>query len=144
MTDPIADMLTRIRHAQLGKKAEVVLPYSKIKYHIAKLLEKEGWLGTVEVLEPLLAKNIKAKSRSDKDAKFKQIRIEIKYAEGKPKINSLKRISKPGRRIYAGKDKMPVVCNNYGIAVISTPQGLLTNKKAKKNGLGGEIICEVF
>ena len=153
MTDPIADMLTRIRNAQMVKKTEVVLPYSKLKFNIASLLTKEGWLGKVEVLEPLLAKNVKAKNIKEKNAKFKQLKIEIKYNRVKsleghvasePKISSLKRISKPGRRIYVGKDEMPVVLNNYGIAVISTPKGLMTNKQAKKEGVGGEVLCEVY
>jgi len=154
MTDPIADMLTRIRNAQMVKKTEVVLPYSKLKLNIANLLSTEGWLGKVEVLEPLSAKNVKAKNTKDKNAKFKQLKIEIKYnhvkspsgdhVASKPKILSLKRISKPGRRVYVGKDEMPIVQNNYGIAVISTPKGLMTNKLAKKEGLGGEIICEIY
>lgn len=144
MTDPISDMLTRVRNAQMVKKPEVVLPYSKLKFNIAKLLEKETWLGKIEVLEPLLDKNVKAKNIKDKNAKFKQLKIEIKYDGDKPKISSLKRISKPGRRVYAGKGEMPIVLNNYGIAVISTPKGLMTNKQAKKQGVGGEIICEIY
>ncbi len=160
-TDPIADMLTRIRNAQMVKKPEVVLPYSKIKYNIAKLLSDEGWLGKVEVLEPLLEQDIKTKNKkniSNKTAsdnrKFKQIKIEIKYdfvktagddyKISRPKITSLKRISKPGHRVYVSKDKLPVVLNNYGIAIISTPKGLMTNKQARREGVGGEVICEIY
>lgn len=154
MTDPIADMLTRIRNAQMVKKSEVILPYSKIKFNIAEILAKEKWLGKIEKIEPLLTKKAKAKNIKEKNAKFINIKIELLYenhekAGGratvkKPKISSIKKISKPGCRVYVSKDKLPIVLNNYGIAIVSTPQGLMTNKEAKKNGVGGEIICEVY
>lgn len=130
-TDPIADMLTRIRNAQAVKKAEVVLPYSKYKYNVAKLLEQEGWFGKVEEVE-------------QENSKFKQLKIQIVYNNNSPKITSLDRVSKPGQRVYAKKDAMPVIQNNFGIAVISTPKGLMTNKQAKKAGLGGEVVCKVY
>lgn len=144
MTDPIADMLTRIRNAQLVKKTEVFLPYSKIKHNIAKILENEKWLGQVEVVEPQLKETTGKNINNVVVSKFKQLRIEIKYEKGQPKISSIQRVSKPGRRIYASKDEMPVVLNNYGVAIISTSKGLMTNKQAKKTGVGGEIICEVY
>ena len=138
MTDPISDMLTRIRNAYAVKKREVVLPMSKIKFEIAKILEKEGWVQKSEILK-------ENKSNEDKAFAFSQIKIVLKYKKsGKPSIASLKRISKPGLRIYSNKDNMPKVLNNLGVAIISTSRGLMTNKDAKKKGIGGEIICEVY
>jgi small subunit ribosomal protein S8 len=139
-TDPIADMLTRFRNAQSVKKPEVILPYSKLKNNIARLLEKEGWFGKVEILEPEVLSSI----NKEKQTKFKQLKIQIKYNNNEPKITSLKRVSKPGQRVYVKKDEIPVVLNNFGIAVISTPKGLMTNKTAKKEGFGGEVICEIY
>ena len=134
MTDPIADMLTRMRNALAVKKEEVVLPMSKIKYNIAKILEQDGWILKTEVMKNSAKKN-----------KFEDLKIVLKYKkDGKPAIKNLKRISKPGLRVYVGKDNLPRVLNNYGIAVISTPQGIMTNKEANKKGLGGEIICEIY
>lgn len=137
MTDPIADMLTRIRNASAVKKHEVVLPMSKIKYQIAKILKDGGWVYNVEV--------IKGESRKNQAAAFDQLQITLKYKKsGRPALTHLKRISKPGLRIYAKKDNLPKVLNNLGIAIISTPQGLMTNKEASKKGLGGEVLCEVY
>ncbi len=138
MTDPIADMLTRIRNASMVKKAEIVLPLSKLKLEIAKIMEKEGWVGKIEV--------IKGDNQSkNKSAAFDRLRIALKYNEERqPRISSLKRISKPGARIYVGKDELPKVLNNLGIAIISTPKGLMTNRDARKNQLGGEVICEIY
>ncbi|MDP2709238.1 MAG: 30S ribosomal protein S8 [bacterium] len=128
MTDPIADMLTRIRNAQAVKKDSVVLPMSKIKLGIAKILEEQKLVEKVEIVK----------------SKFNEIRIELKYNNGRPAISNLKKISTPGRRIYAGKGELPRVLNNLGIAIISTPRGLMTNKQAKQQGIGGEVICEIF
>ncbi len=139
-TDPIADMLTRIRNIQLVKKSEVVLPYSKIKFNVAKILEANGWLDKVEILEP----ESKLKSGQNKINRFRQLKIKLSYLGQKPKIEQLKRVSKPGRRIYVSKDEIPTVLNGYGLAIISTSQGLMTNEEAKKAGLGGEIICEIY
>ena len=137
MTDPIADMLTRIRNASSVNKQEVVLPMSKIKFNISKILEREGWVTHTEV--------IKGAGRKNGAASFDQLKIVLKYKEdGKSAISSIKRISKPGLRIYTGKGKLPRVLNNLGIAIISTPQGLLTNKEARKKGVGGEVICEIY
>lgn len=137
MTDTIADMLTRIRNAQAVGKSEVVLPMSKIKLEIAKILERENWIEKAEV--------VKAKTKKNGKAIFDEIKIQLKYdQEGKSAITSLKRISTPGCRRYAGKSELPRVLNNLGIAIISTPQGLMTNKEARKKGLGGEIICEIY
>jgi len=137
MTDPIADMLTRIRNASAIHKAEVVMPMSRMKYEIAKILKEEGWILDTEVLKGLGKKN--------QSASFDQLRLVLKYKKsGKSVITSLKRISKPGLRIYVKKDRLPKVLNNLGFAIISTPKGLMTNKKARKTGLGGEIICEIY
>jgi small subunit ribosomal protein S8 len=142
-TDPISDLLTRIRNAQAVGKPEVVLPYSKLKASIAELLHKEGWLAGVEKVAGVKfgKKEIKSKSFNKK---FDYLKIVIKYEDAKPKIKSIKRISKPGRRVYVGKGELPYVLSNYGIAVISTSQGLMTNKKARQLGVGGEILCELF
>jgi small subunit ribosomal protein S8 len=132
MTDPIADMLTRIRNALAVRKAEVVLPMSKIKYNIAKILERDGWIEKAEII------------KSNK-AKFDEIKIVLKYNEkGETAIKHLKRISKPGLRVYVKKGNLPRVLNNYGMAIISTPRGLMTNREARKNGLGGEVLCEIY
>lgn len=140
MTDPIADMLTRIRNSLSVNKYEVVLPMSKIKLEIAKILEREGWVRSVEVIK---GENDKAKK--SKTTVFDSIKIVLKYKKsGKPAISLIKRISKPGLRIYVNKEELPVVLNNLGVAIISTSKGLMTSKEARKNGLGGEVICELY
>jgi len=136
MTDPIADMLTRIRNAQAVNIQTVVLPMSKIKHGIAKILEAQGWVEKVEV--------IKTKGEKNSSSIFNEIKIDLKYIGGRPAITSLKKISTPGRRMYANKNELPRVLNNLGIAIISTPRGLMTNKDAKKQGIGGEVICEIY
>ncbi|OGF23795.1 30S ribosomal protein S8 [Candidatus Falkowbacteria bacterium RIFCSPLOWO2_12_FULL_45_13] len=136
MTDPIADMLTRIRNAQAVNKKTVALPMSKLKYNIAKILERGGWIEKVEVIKPAAKKN--------SSAAFNEMKIELKYKNGRPAISCLKKISTPGRRVYAGKTELPKVLNNMGIAIISTSNGLMTNQEAKRQGLGGEVICEIY
>lgn len=128
MTDPIADMLTRLRNALAVKKAEVIIPCSKIKLAIADILKKNGYIVDYEKT----------------DDNYGEIKVILKYRDGKPAITFLKRISKPGRRVYVQKDELPVVLNSLGIAIISTPQGVMTNKSAKKAGIGGEILCEIY
>jgi small subunit ribosomal protein S8 len=136
-TDPIADMLTRIRNALMVKKSEVILPMSKLKHEIAKILEGEGWVYKVEVMKPDNKKN--------KNSSFDSLRIVLKYKKsGKPTITSIKRISKPGLKVYVDKNNLPRVLNNMGIAIISTSEGMMTNKEARKRGVGGEVICEVY
>ncbi len=133
MIDPIADMLTQIRNAAAVRKAEVVLPMSKIKFNIAKLLEENGWITKAEVITHEGKNN------------FSELKLTLKYkADGKPKIASLTRISKSSRRVYVTKDQLPKVLNNLGIAIISTSQGLMTNRDARKRSLGGEVICEIY
>lgn len=127
-TDPISDMLTRIRNASAVKKAEVDLPYSKVKWAVAQILSQEGFLKRVE------------KKEEDRGV----IKIFLKYNNNSPVINSLQRISKPGRRLYVKTTNLPKVRNGLGISIISTPQGIMTNKEAFKRKVGGEIICEVY
>jgi len=130
-------MLTRIRNASAVRKTEVRVPMSKIKYEIAKILKQEGWIQDVKV--------VKAQGRKNKAAAFDELEIGLKYKKsGKPVITTLKRVSKPGLRIYSNKDNLPVVLNDFGIAVISTHRGLMTNRQASSEGLGGEVICEVY
>lgn len=139
MIDPIADMLTRIRNASLVKKADLILPMSKVKLSVAQILQKEGFLSNVSVITggQELQKN--------KTSKFDQIKIVLKYEkDGSPKINSLARISKPGRRVYVDKENIPKVLNGLGISIISTSSGMMTGKEAHKKMIGGELICEVY
>jgi len=132
MTDPIADMLTRIRNALAVGKPEVVLPFSKLKIAVAEILKQYGYVKNVEKIE-----------KGSNGSSYDELKITLKYLGSQPAITSLKRISKPGRRIYAPKDKLPIVLNNLGIAIISTSQGVMTNKEAKKKNLGGEVLCEI-
>ena len=121
-------MLTRIRNGLAVKKREIVLPFSAIKFSIAKILEREGYVGAVDKVT---------------DGKFPALRIALRYADAAPAIREIKRVSRPGRRVYAKSTEMPKVLSGFGIAVISTPNGLMTNKEARTRRLGGEIICEV-
>ncbi|MCD4705190.1 30S ribosomal protein S8 [bacterium] len=130
MTDPISDMLTRIRNGQAVRKQEVVLPFSKIKYEIGKLLVREGFLESAEKIT---------------GAKFKEIKLVLKYDQDrKSAIEHIKRISKPGQRIYIGTDKIPKVLNGLGLAVLSTSVGIITNKKARRMKIGGELLFEIW
>lgn len=138
--DPISDMLTRIKNAIMVKKEEVSFPYSKIKFAICKILEREKLINKIEVLEPRRISS----GRRMKDNKFKQIRIFLKYDDGKPVITTLKRISKPGRRIYVKSNSIPRVLDGLGLAIISTSRGLMTDKEARKKKIGGELICEIY
>lgn len=122
-------MLTRLRNASAIKKQEVVLPLSRMKFEIAKILEKEGFVDSVEKVDEKNRKDLKVKLRyPDNDAAFQHI----------------KRVSKPGRRVYAGKTELPRVLNDIGIAIVSTSAGMMTNKEARKRGLGGEVVCEIY
>ena len=129
MTDPITDMLNQIRNAQAVGKTEVLIPLSKIKNEIAGLLLKEGFVGEVK-------KAMKGK--------IKALKIALKYENDLPKISGLKRVSKPGQRIYEKFDEIKRVRGGYGISIVSTSKGLMTNKEARKQKLGGEIICQVW
>lgn len=129
MTDPITDMLNRIRNAQAVLHPTVEIPFSKLKHKIAKILEAEGFVTEVT-------------RKGRKAGKF--ISIKLKYQDKEPAILGLKRISKPGQRIYAPAKKIKSVRGGYGISIISTSKGLMTGKEARKKGLGGEVICEIW
>jgi small subunit ribosomal protein S8 len=134
--DPIADMFTRIRNASAVKKTEVVLPFSKLKYEIAKILEAEGWVKKVSVITGGL---------NGRHSSFDELQLDLKYRKnGKPQISSIQRVSRPGLKIYVSKDEIPTVLNHFGIAIISTSKGLMTNREAKKQKIGGEVIGEIF
>ncbi len=128
MTDPIADMLTRIRNAQRARKATVELAASKLKLRLAEILKHEGYLADVSV----------------RDEKPAVLVLTLKYIDREPAIQMIKRESKPGYRMYRKADDIPSVATGYGIAILSTSRGLLTNKEAKKQGVGGEVICSVY
>ena len=127
MQDPISDMLTRIRNAQARQKETVTMPSSRAKVEIAVLLEKEGF-----IKGHLVSKDVKP-----------ELTIELKYFNGKPVIEMLKRISRPGLRIYKACADLPKVLRGLGVAVVSTSQGLMTDREARKLGIGGEIVCYV-
>lgn len=128
MTDPIADMLTRIRNGLAAGKAEVTMPASKLKKAVAEVLTEEGY--------------ISGSSEKDIDGK-PVVTIALKYYEGKPVIESIKRVSRPGLRVYKGKDELPKVKGGLGIAVVSTSGGVMTDRAARKAGHGGEVLCFV-
>jgi small subunit ribosomal protein S8 len=130
MTDPIADFLTRIRNANQVYKEQVDIPASKMKKELAEILKREGFIKNYEYIE---------------DGKQGILRLYLKYGPNKEKvITGLKRISKPGLRVYVKKDEIPKVLGGLGIAVISTSKGLMTDKQARKEGLGGEVICYIW
>ncbi|MBQ8044547.1 MAG: 30S ribosomal protein S8 [Clostridia bacterium] len=129
LTDPIADMLTRIRNAVKAKHTTVDVPYSKVKNQISNILLNEGFIADAEIVENGVNKNI---------------RITLKYKDSKSVIQGLKRISKPGLRIYAEKEELPRVLNGLGIAIISTSKGIVTDKEARKLNVGGEVMAYVW
>ena len=129
VTDPIADFLTRIRNANMVYMDKVEIPASKTKLALANILKDEGFIKDVEYIE---------------DGKQGVIRVYLKYAEKKRVISGLKRISRPGLRVYAKKDELPKVLGGLGIAVVSTSSGLMTDKNARKQGLGGEVLCYIW
>ena len=128
MSDPIADMLTRIRNAQRVEKTEVVMPSSKLKAAIAQVLTDEGYV-----------EGFKVEANDGKP----QIRIGLKYYAGRPVIERLERVSRPGLRIYKGRDDIPQVMNGLGVAIVSTSRGVMTDRRARSQGVGGEVICYV-
>ena len=128
MSDPIADMLTRIRNAQVVQKTTVLMPSSKVKVAIANVLKDEGYIENFVVTEA--------------DGK-PELKIGLKYYAGRPVIERLERVSRPGLRIYKGKDDIPNVMNGLGVAIVSTPKGVMTDRKARATGVGGEVICYV-
>jgi small subunit ribosomal protein S8 len=129
MTDPISDMLTRIRNAQTARKPSVTLPASKQKLAVAKVLEQEGYIGSV--------------TSDDADGK-PTLTLELKYYQDQPVIERIERVSRPGLRIFRSADDLPVVQGGLGVAIVSTSQGVMTNVQAKAKGHGGEVLCIVL
>ena len=128
MSDPIADMLTRIRNAQMVEKTRVVMPSSKLKVAIAQVLKDEGYVEDFAIVgEP-------AKP---------QLEVSLKYYAGRPVIERIERVSRPGLRIYKGRHDIPSVMNGLGVAIVTTPQGVMTDRKARQAGIGGEVLCYV-
>lgn len=127
MQDPIADMLTRIRNGQAANKVAISMPSSKLKVAIANVLADEGYIESVKVIEGVKP----------------ELEITLKYFQGKPVVESIQRISRPGLRIYKRKDELPKVMGGLGIAIVSTSKGVMTDRAARQAGLGGEIICYV-
>ncbi len=128
MTDPIADMLARIRNAQAAGKTLVQMPSSKLKASIAQVLKDEGYIEGYAVRE---------------DAGKSQLEISLKYYAGQPVIEKIERVSRPGLRIYKGRDDLPKVMNGLGVAIVSTSKGVMTDRKARATGVGGEVLCIV-
>ena len=129
-SDPIGDMITRIRNGQMRSHNKIEMPASTFKGQILDVLKKEGYIINY--------------SLDEKDKKKKNFSIELKYISGSPVINNIERISKPGRRIFSSADSMPKIQNGLGIAIVSTPRGVMSDIDARKEHVGGEIICKVF
>jgi small subunit ribosomal protein S8 len=132
MSDPIADMLVRIRNAQLVGHTEVAMPASKLKASIAQVLKAEGYIEDFALRE-----------EGGKAGAKKELRIALKYYAGRPVIERLERVSKPGLRVYRGRDDIPRVMNGLGVAILSTSRGVMTDRKARADGVGGEVLCIV-
>ena len=128
MSDPIADMLTRIRNAQLVQKAVVSMPSSKVKVAIAQVLQDEGYIDGFKVKV---------------DGAKSVLEVVLKYYAGKPVIERIERVSRPGLRVYKGCDAIPQVMNGLGVAIVTTPKGVMTDRKARQTGVGGEVLCYV-
>ena len=130
LADPIGDMLTRIRNGQMRSLNKIVIPFSNFRLKILEVLKKEGYIINFNI--------------SDDKNKIKSILVDLKYYEGQPVIKEIKRISKPGRRVYSRADSIPRVLNGLGLAILSTSKGVMSDTEAVKNNLGGEIICRIF
>ena len=128
MTDPVADMLTRIRNAQMSEKVSVAMPSSKIKVAIASVLKDEGYI------EDFAVRDTEGKAHLD---------LALKYYAGNPVIGRIERVSRPGLRVYKGKDDLPRVLDGLGVAIVSTPMGVMTDRKARASNVGGEVLCIV-
>lgn len=135
VNDPIADMLTRIRNAIMAGHPTVALPSSKLKASIAKIMQEEGYISNYEVVD-------------GKSGSQKILRIQLKYIgerrNRKPVITGLERVSRPGRRVYTGKQEIPWVLSGMGVAILTTPKGVMTGKRARQLGVGGEVICKIW
>jgi small subunit ribosomal protein S8 len=130
MSDPLGDMLTRIRNGQMAQKGSVLSPASKLRKNVLEVLRREGYIRGYTASEP-----VKGKA---------ELSIELKYHNGEPVIRELRRVSRPGRRIYAGVKELPEIYNGLGIAILSTPRGVLSDAEAREKMVGGEVLCTVF
>jgi small subunit ribosomal protein S8 len=130
MTDPLADMFTRIRNGSKAKFEKVDIPFSKMKLEIAKILKEEGFIKNYKVV-------------TDED-RHEMLRIFLKYDPNRKEVIHIKRVSKPGRRVYVGKDRIPSVMKGLGLSILSTPGGILTDNAARKANMGGEILCHIW
>jgi small subunit ribosomal protein S8 len=128
MSDPIADMLTRIRNAQMVEKTSVAVPSSKVKVAIAQVLKDEGYIDGFQIKT---------------DGGKSELEIALKYYAGRPVIERIERVSRPGLRVYKGSGAIPQVMNGLGVAIVTTPKGVMTDRKARANGVGGEVLCYV-
>jgi len=128
MTDPVADMLTRIRNAQMAEKHSVSMPSSKLKVAIAKVLKDEGYIDDFAIRE---------------NGAKPELDVALKYYAGRPVIERIERVSRPGLRVYKGKDDLPRVMNGLGVAIVSTPKGVMTDRRARAGNMGGEVLCIV-
>ena len=129
LTDPLGDMLTRIRNGQRAKKDAVLSPASKLRARVLEVLQREGYIRGYS---------------EDASGLHPQLRIELKYFEGEPAIKHVARVSKPGRRVYSGSQELPVIRNGLGITIVSTPRGVLSDAEARAANVGGEVLAEVF
>ena len=130
MSDPLGDMLTRIRNGQSARKAVIVSPASRLRTNVLEVLQREGY--------------IRGYSQEDIRAGVSEIKIELKYSEGEPVIKEIKRVSKPGRRVYSKIKDLPRVYNGLGIAILSTPRGVMSDNEARAANVGGEVLCQAF
>ncbi len=130
MSDPLGDMLTRIRNGQMAQKGSVLSPASKLRRNVLEVLRREGYIRGYSASEPQDGKS--------------ELSIELKYHNGEPVIRELRRVSRPGRRIYAGVKELPEIYNGLGIAILSTPRGVLSDAEARESRVGGEVLCTVF
>jgi small subunit ribosomal protein S8 len=130
MTDPLGDMLTRIRNAQMRHKSKVKTPASKLRGNVLDVLKKEGY--------------IRGYSQTEYESGKSEFEIELKYFDGEPVIRSITRISKPGRRVYSSVKNIPTVANGLGVSILSTPRGVMSDDDARENNVGGEVLCSIF
>jgi len=130
INDPLGDMLTRIRNAQMRKKSKVVTPASKLRGWVLDVLREEGFIRGYAEVEQMGIK--------------REFEIELKYYDGEPVISDIRRVSKPGRRVYSGADELPRVRNGLGISIISTPRGIMSDSTAREANVGGEVLCQVY
>ena len=130
LVDPVGDMLTRIRNGQMRSLKKISIPFSKFRLKILEVIKKEGFI--VDYFQ------------EENELKIKSVKVLLKYYEGQPVIREIKRVSKPGRRVYSRANSIPRVMNGLGLAILSTPKGVMSDTEARKNNVGGEIICRIF